>query len=126
MNKIIVFAATVISVSLIASLSIAEPISVTIAGSFQSEVGCPGDWRPDCAATHLTFDANDGVWQGTFSIPAGSYEYKAALDDSWSVNFGLNATQNGANIPLPSPLLAMSSFTMTTTRIGLPIISTPS
>ena len=75
-----------------------EPASVTIAGDLQSELGCPGDWQPDCATTHLTFDANDAVWQGTFTIPAGNWQYKAALDDSWNENYGANAIQNGANI----------------------------
>lgn len=79
---------------------LAAPASVTIAGSLQSEVGCSGDWDPACAATHLGFDASGGVWQGTFSVPAGSYEYKAALNDSWNENYGLHATPGGANIPL--------------------------
>lgn len=77
-----------------------QPHSVTIAGSLQSELGCPGDWQPDCATTHLGFDAADGVWQGTFNVPAGGFEYKAALNDSWDENYGLNATRGGANIPL--------------------------
>ena len=77
-----------------------NPASVTIAGSLQSELGCPGDWQPDCVTTHLGYDPEDDVWQGIFSIPAGSWEYKAALNDSWTENYGLNATQNGANIPL--------------------------
>jgi glucoamylase len=77
-----------------------DPTSVTIAGALQSEVGCPGDWQPDCAATHLTYDAADDVWQGTFSLPAGGYEYKAALNDSWTENYGLHAQLNGANVPL--------------------------
>jgi glycosidase len=78
----------------------AEPATVTIAGSLQSELGCPGDWMPDCAATHLIFDADDGVWQATFALPAGSYEYKAALNDSWDENYGLGAVRDGPNIPL--------------------------
>jgi glucan 1,4-alpha-glucosidase len=53
--------------------------------------------------THLTYDASDDVWQGTFSLPAGSYEYKAALNDSWTENYGLHAQANGANIPLNLP-----------------------
>jgi pullulanase len=77
-----------------------QPASVTIAGSLQSTLGCSGDWQADCAGTHLTFDGTDGVWQGTFNVPAGSWEYKAALNDSWSENYGLNATPGGANIPL--------------------------
>ncbi|MCP3979324.1 MAG: hypothetical protein GY716_08350 [bacterium] len=76
----------------------AEPGSVTIAGSFQQELGCPGDWQSDCAATHLTFDAEDTVWQETFSIPAGGWEYKAALNDSWDENYGANAQRDGPNI----------------------------
>ncbi len=68
--------------------------TVTIAGSLQDELGCPGDWQPDCAATHLTYDADDDVHQGTFAVPAGSYEYKAALNDAWDENYP------GANLAL--------------------------
>lgn len=78
----------------------ASPTSVTVAGSMQSEVGCPGDWDPSCAVTHMTYDAVDDVWQGSWMIPAGSYTYKAALDDSFSVNYGLHAQFNGTDIPL--------------------------
>ena len=77
-----------------------DPASVTIVGSLQSELGCPGDWDPGCAATHLGFDAADGVWQGMWPVPAGNWEYKAALNNSWDENYGANAAQNGANIAL--------------------------
>jgi glycosidase len=78
----------------------AAPTSVTIAGSLQSELGCPGDWDPGCAQTHLDPGADDGVWKGTFALPAGDFEYKAALNDSWDENYGLHAAANGDNIPL--------------------------
>ena len=87
-----------------------NPTAVTIAGSLQSEAGCPGDWDPACAATHLTYDAGDDVWQGTFSLPAGSYEYKAALNDAWTENYGLHAQQDGSNIPLNLPAGASVKF----------------
>lgn len=77
-----------------------SPTSVTIAGSLQSEAGCAGDWDPACAATHLAYDASDDVWQGAFLLPAASYEYKAALNDSWTENYGLHAQPDGSNIPL--------------------------
>src|SRR5919204_7023919 len=77
-----------------------NPSAVTIAGSLQSELGCPGDWQPDCAATHLTYDAGDDVWQGSFDVPAGSWEYKAPLNNSWDENYGAHAVRDGANIPL--------------------------
>src|SRR5438309_7890656 len=76
------------------------PTSVTIAGDLQSEAGCAGDWDPGCAATHVSYDSADDVWQGTFSLPGGNYQYKAALNDSWTENYGLHAVSNGDNIPL--------------------------
>src|SRR5690242_3565502 len=79
-----------------------NPSSVTIAGDLQSELGCPGDWQPECAATHLTYDANDDVWQGTWTLPSGGFEYKAALNDGWTENYGANAQPNGGNVALTS------------------------
>ncbi|HEY0557722.1 MAG TPA: alpha-amylase, partial [Thermoanaerobaculia bacterium] len=76
------------------------PQFVTVAGDLQSELGCPNDWMPDCAATHLAYDPVDDVWQGTFNVPAGSYQYKAALNNSWTENYGANAVENGGNISL--------------------------
>ncbi len=85
-----------------------NPSSVTIAGSLQSELGCPGDWQPECGATHLGYDANDGVWQGVFNVPAGNWFYKAPVNDNWGENYGRYAQQNGPDIPLnlgaPSPV----------------------
>ena len=83
-----------------ASPAAAEPASVTIAGSLQCELGCPGDWQPECALTHLALDADDGVWQATFAVPAGTWEYKAALDGTWDENYGAGAVRDGPNIPL--------------------------
>jgi len=78
----------------------AAPASVTIAGTFQTDVGCGRTWDPACAITHLAYDAEDDVWQGTWNISGGTYEYKAALNDSWGLNYGRYALQNGPNIPL--------------------------
>lgn len=78
----------------------AQPTSVTLAGSFQDELSCPGDWQPECAATGLTYDANDDVWQATYALPAGAFEYKAALNGSWDENYGAGATPGGDNLTL--------------------------
>ena len=58
--------------------------TVVLPGSFQSELGCPGDWMPDCNATRLT-PTGPGKWEGTFLIPAGNWEYKVAYDNSWTI-----------------------------------------
>ena len=82
--------------------------SVTVAGDLQSEIGCvdvdgkPQDWNPACAASHLTFDTTDGRWHGTWTLPAGSYEWKIAVNDAWNpVSFGANG--GGDNIKLLVP-----------------------
>jgi glycosidase len=77
------------------------PTTVTLAGSFQSELGCPGDWDPGCATTDLA--PADGGYLGTFAIPAGSYEYKAALNHTWDVNYGAGGVQDGPNVGLAAP-----------------------
>ncbi|HTP06910.1 MAG TPA: alpha-amylase family glycosyl hydrolase [Anaerolineae bacterium] len=77
-----------------------NPTSVTIAGSLDPALGCANAWDPACAAAHVVYDANDDVWQQTWTIPAGNWEYKAALNDSWTENYGLHAEAGGANIPL--------------------------
>jgi hypothetical protein len=86
------------------------PSSVTVAGSFQSELGCPGDWQPECTVTWLTYDAADDVWQAVFALPAGAWEYKAALNGSWDENYGANAQRNGPNIPLTLSAAASVKF----------------
>ena len=72
--------------------------SVTIAGDLQHTLGCAGDWDPSCSATFLVYDPNDDVWQQVFNVPAGNWQYKAALDGNWNVSYGLNTGPN--NIPL--------------------------
>ena len=87
------------------------PELVVVPGSFQSEVGCSDDWQADCETTALTFNEESGLWEGTFSIPAGTYEYKVALDGAWDRNYGLNAEAGGTNIPLTLDADTDVSFT---------------
>jgi len=77
-----------------------DPAGVAVVGSLQSELGCPGDWQPECVNSELGYDANDDVWQTVFTVPAGNWEYKTALNDSWDENYGANAAPGGANIAL--------------------------
>ncbi|MCP4429209.1 MAG: alpha-amylase [Chloroflexi bacterium] len=74
--------------------------SVALVGSLQTEIGCAGDWDPACAASELHFDAEDDVWQAVWNVPAGNYEFKVALNDTWDESYGANAQPGGANIPL--------------------------
>ncbi|HEV6954522.1 MAG TPA: pullulanase-type alpha-1,6-glucosidase [Promicromonospora sp.] len=70
---------------------------VSVPGSHNSEMGCAGDWTPDCEAARLT-RGEDGVFTGTFELPAGSYEFKVAVNGSWAENYGADGVRDGANI----------------------------
>ncbi|MEV0719894.1 pullulanase-type alpha-1,6-glucosidase [Asanoa sp. NPDC050611] len=80
------------------------PAQVTLVGSLQSELGCPGDWQPECAQTALAPVAGSpGLFRASFTVPAGSWEYKVALNGSWDENYGAGGAPGGANIPLAAP-----------------------
>jgi pullulanase len=82
-----VAAGALVAAAVVAPAQAAMPTSVTVAGSLQSEAGCSADWQPDCAATHMTAGP-DGIWRKTLAVPAGTYDYKAAIDDSWTESYG--------------------------------------
>ncbi|PJI94073.1 pullulanase-type alpha-1,6-glucosidase [Luteimicrobium subarcticum] len=72
---------------------------VTAAGSFQSELGCSGDWAPDCLRSWLQDPDGDGVYTfTTTALPTGSYEVKATEGLGWDVNYGEGGAPGGANI----------------------------
>ncbi|MPY10168.1 pullulanase-type alpha-1,6-glucosidase [Arthrobacter bussei] len=105
-------AAVVLSLPLLAILTpapaladhTAVPGTVALVGSLQSEIGCPGDWQPECTATRLVPEpGSPDTWTATFDVPAGSYEYKVALNDAWGENYGAGGAAGGANLALEAP-----------------------
>jgi hypothetical protein len=81
----------------------AELNSVTVVGTFQSELGCASDWDPRCAITHLERNPADGVWRKVFTLPPGRHEFKVALNDSWAENYGVNAQRGGPGLVFDNP-----------------------
>ncbi|HSK52286.1 MAG TPA: alpha-amylase family glycosyl hydrolase, partial [Clostridia bacterium] len=73
-------------------------------GSFQSEVGCAGDWDPGCLRSWLQDPDGDGTYEFvTTALPAGSYEAKVAIDEDWVENYGAGGVPGGPNIPFTVP-----------------------
>ena len=108
---------------------------VTAAGSFQSELGCGGDWDPGCLASWLLDVDGDGIYSRTFSnIPAGNYEFKVAINEGWDVSypagnvpflvpsgddfsviFSFNSNNNGVSVEIQrasAPIPVMQTWTL--------------
>jgi glycosidase len=79
-----------------------QPDSVTVAGSLNVQMGC-GEWDPACTQAMMTLDPADSIWRLTADLPAGHYEYKAALNGGWDENYGTGGVFNGSNIVLDHP-----------------------
>ena len=75
--------------------------TVALVGTLQSELGCPADWAPDCPATELVpVPGEPDLYRATFDVPAGTWQYKVALNDSWDVNYGAAGVAGGGDITL--------------------------
>src|SRR4051794_15099735 len=90
----------------------AAAATVALVGDLQSELGCPGDWQPECATTELKpVDGQPDLYRSAFEVPAGVWSYKVALDDSWAVNYGAGGVAGGANLSLSLPTSRTVTFT---------------
>lgn len=71
----------------------------TVPGNFNSELNCGDDWQPECLRTFMSDVDGDGTFTFvTDAIPAGSYEFKIATNESWNnPNYGQGG--GSANIP---------------------------
>lgn len=83
---------------------------VNVPGSYQTQVGCAADWDPACLQTEMT-KVDDTHWRsGPFSLNAGDYECKVALDGSWTLNYGVGGVQDGDNYQFTLPSAARVAF----------------
>ncbi|GAB1422153.1 hypothetical protein MASR2M15_23660 [Anaerolineales bacterium] len=74
-----------------------DEVVPTLVGSVQVAVGC--EWDPACAASNMV-DLGDGNYELSLDLPAGSYEYKVAINGSWAENYGVDGAADGANLAL--------------------------
>jgi hypothetical protein len=71
-------------------------------GTLQSELGCLSDYDQSCDNPALTFNAVSGKWEGTFTVPAGCYQFqvKETVNCFGSAYYGDNGVPFGNNIQL--------------------------
>ena len=97
------------------------PRTATLVGSLQSEVGCAGDWAPDCAASELTREGDSTAYSSELDLPPGTYELKVAINKAWDESYGADGVKGGANIPLvlKGPARLRFSYDDVTHKIGV-------
>lgn len=84
----------------------AAPVKATLVGDFQKALGAASDWDPGAAATEMT-SIGDGEYKFTGTLPAGTYEYKVAIDGDWTESYG------GANYGNPNGAAANGNIQIT-------------
>ncbi|WP_245237150.1 pullulanase, partial [Paenibacillus ihuae] len=80
-----------------------------LVGTLQSELSTEAnptdDWNPAATVTEMTYTDN-GTYKFTGLLPAGTYEYKVALNGTWDESYGFSSytnpggKDNGGNIVL--------------------------
>lgn len=71
---------------------------VTLAGDFQSELGCASDFQPDCLRSWLQDIDGDGLYTLQSVLPDGDYRTVVTINESFDETYGFGGMPNGANI----------------------------
>lgn len=122
-------ALTALAVAIAGAVSAAGPLAgaaqaedgrfVTLVGDLQDELGCPGDWQPDCGATRLEPTGTPGVHAAELEVPAGAWEYKFAFDGTWDESYGVDGSGDNSPLHLAGPATIRFTFDEATNRGAL-------
>ncbi|RJT78056.1 glycosidase [Arthrobacter cheniae] len=74
-----------------------QPQSVALSGDFDPLFGEAGHWSTDLRELQLSYDAGDNSWKQTLQMPAGTYQFKILVNNSWDENYGRYGVRDGAN-----------------------------
>jgi hypothetical protein len=73
--------------------------SVTLVGTFQTDLGCPYNWDPSCTQSYLLDTGGDGVYKlSTRQLPRGTYECRVVINEDWRESYGEEGDRDGANV----------------------------
>lgn len=94
-----------------------------LVGDLQSELGCSADWQPECAQTELVPTATPGLYAAEFEVPAGTWQYKVAVDDTWDEAYGLNGGADNIPLTIAGPATLRFLFDDVQHRVGLEVVT---
>ena len=95
------------------------PRTVTLVGDLQSELGCPGDWQPDCTTTDLTQVGGSTAYERVFDVPAGTWQLKVAINHSWDESYGADGGASNIPLVLQGPAKVEFSYDDATHQVGI-------
>jgi hypothetical protein len=73
--------------------------SVTLVGTFQTDLGCPYNWDPSCTQSYLLDADGDGVYKfSTRRLSPGTYACKVVVNEDWIESYGEGGERDGADI----------------------------
>lgn len=84
--------------------------SIVLVGDLQHILGAAKDWDPTDKTTQLQ-DKGNGEYEIVGKLPAGSYQYKIAVNGGWDENYGLDGIKNGINMYLQMKAAHEVTFT---------------
>ena len=78
--------------------------SISLIGSFQSEIGCPNDNDIGCDNPALVQNSETGIWEGSFTFPPGCYTYRVKeMSGCDFIFYGKDGVAGSENIELYIP-----------------------
>jgi len=83
---------------------------VNVPGSWQGNANYGCNWDPACLVTFLT-EGDDGLFSGSFNIPAGDHEVKIAISGGWGENYGVDGVGDGDNYAFTLDVDSTVTFT---------------
>ena len=76
----------------------AAPHVITVAGSLQSELGCPGDWQPACPSSELAPDGADALHRSVRATRRG-VRVQGHGQRQWDENYGAGGVSGRSQHP---------------------------
>ena len=96
---------------------------VTLPGSFQKDLGCADNWKPECLAPLMEPVGGGTYTYETRALPEGTYELKVAVGGSWDENYGQDGAAGGANYQFATKANKLVTFTYDSATHKLDIAS---
>ena len=103
-------------------------VIATLAGSFQSELGCASDFNPACLRSLLKDIDGDGIYELSAVLPEGDYSLVVAIDEAFGEVYGADGKLFGDNIDFTvagSGLTTLFSYNATTHLLAIEVDDPP-